>query len=127
MSAGWNATQRELEILELRAVNKTLFDEHRIAMSLLRENTATLESVAAERDDLLKANQILQALIGNRDKEVDRLRDAIETFTDVFSEGSEDYPDDECVVVKGGRTSDFTLTIGHFRRAALALSQADRS
>ena len=31
----------------------------------------------AERDDLLKANQILQALIGNRDAEVDRLRAAL--------------------------------------------------
>jgi hypothetical protein len=33
-----------------------------------------MKEIVDERDDLLKANQILQALIGNRDKEVDRLR-----------------------------------------------------
>jgi hypothetical protein len=42
-----------------------------------------MKEIVDERDDLLKANQILQALIGNRDKEVDRLRlnhkDVVET------------------------------------------------
>lgn len=33
-----------------------------------------LEMALAQRDDLLKANEILQALVGNRDKEIDRLR-----------------------------------------------------
>lgn len=34
-----------------------------------------MREIVEERDDLLKANQILQALIGNRDKEIDRLRE----------------------------------------------------
>lgn len=37
-----------------------------------------MKEIVEERDDLLKANQILQALIGNRDKEVDRLRKQVE-------------------------------------------------
>lgn len=36
-------------------------------------NIRVAREFKAERDDLLKANQILQTLIGNRDKEVDRL------------------------------------------------------
>jgi hypothetical protein len=40
------------EFERLRGENRTLFEEHRIAMSLLRENTNTLNDVAAERDDL---------------------------------------------------------------------------
>lgn len=38
-------------IADLRAENKKLFDEHRIAMQLLKENTATLEIVATERQE----------------------------------------------------------------------------
>lgn len=67
----------------------------------------------------------LSADVARLEAEVEQLRGALEPFTDVFSEGSEDYPDDECVVVKGGRTSDFTLTIGHFRRAALAMTSTN--
>jgi hypothetical protein len=49
-------------IERLQAENKTLFEEHRIAMNLLRENTATLESVAAERDRWKQAYEDAKSL-----------------------------------------------------------------
>lgn len=44
---------------------------------------------ADEIDDLTKANQILQALIGNRDKEVDRLRAQLEGCKEMFAHTAE--------------------------------------
>ncbi len=41
-----------------------------------------MKEIVEERDDLMKANQILQALIGNRDKEIDRLRSLVESLCD---------------------------------------------
>jgi hypothetical protein len=38
--------------------------------------------LAAERDDLMKANALLHALIGNREAEIERLRAALKPFAD---------------------------------------------
>jgi hypothetical protein len=37
--------------------------------------------LAAERDDLMKANALLHALIGNREAEIERLRAALQQIT----------------------------------------------
>jgi len=52
------------------------------------------------------------------------MHDALAPFADIDGEGDEDFPDDTPVTVKFGRTTDFTLTIGDFRRARRVLSKA---
>ena len=39
-----------------------------------------MKEIVDERDDLLKANQILHALVSNRDAEIERLRSALTQF-----------------------------------------------
>lgn len=62
-------SEQEAEILRLQSENKTLFEEHRIAMNLLRENTTTLEAIVAERDKWKQAYEDAKSLavmaIGN--------------------------------------------------------------
>jgi chromosome segregation ATPase len=43
---------------------------------------AEIERLRAERDDLMKANALLHALIGNREAEIDRLRAALKEIQD---------------------------------------------
>jgi septal ring factor EnvC (AmiA/AmiB activator) len=43
-------------------------------MSLLKRLKAEIDRLRAERDDLLKANALLHALIGNREAEIERLK-----------------------------------------------------
>lgn len=52
------------------------------------------------------------------------MHDALAPFADIDGEGDEDFPDDTPVTVKFGRTTDFTLTLGDFRRARHVLSKA---
>ncbi len=52
------------------------------------------------------------------------LAEAAEPFAEIDGEGDEDFPDDEPVVVKFGRTTDFTLKLGDFRRISAALAKA---
>jgi hypothetical protein len=40
----------------------------------------------------------------------------LEPFADVGGEGDEDFPDDTPVVVKFGRTTNYSLKLGDFRR-----------
>lgn len=54
---------------------------------------------------------------------VERLRAALEPFSEVDGEGSEDFTDDT-VVVKFGRTTHYALKLGDFRRARAALSDS---
>lgn len=51
--------------------------------------------------------------------------DALEPFADIAGEGSDDFPDETPVVVKFGRTTNYSLTLGDFRRASTALAKAD--
>lgn len=67
-----------------------------------------IAALRQERDDLLKANQISQALIGNRDAEVDRLRIALEDLINFA----------DCDIGDGNDALDVA-------RAALALPQAE--
>lgn len=52
------------------------------------------------------------------------MHDALAPFADIDGEGDEDFPDDTPVTVKFGRTTDYTLTLGDFRRARHVLSKA---
>lgn len=52
------------------------------------------------------------------------LHDALEPFAGVDGEGSADFPDDTKVVVTFGRTTNYTLTLGDFRRARAAIVKA---
>jgi hypothetical protein len=55
--------------------------------------------------------------------EVERLREALEPFTDIDTEGCEDMPEETRVVIKiGQRVTDYTTRLIHFRRARAALS-----
>jgi hypothetical protein len=51
-------------------------------MTLL-ERLAEIERLRAERDDLMKANALLHALISNREAELERLRAALKPFADM--------------------------------------------
>lgn len=51
------------------------------------------------------------------------LYEALEPFADVDGEGDEDFPDDTKVTVSFGRTTNYTLTLGDFRRARAALKE----
>lgn len=52
----------------------------------------------------------------------------LEPFADVDGEGDEDFPDDTPVHTKFGRTDDFTLVLGDFRKArALATKIAEQA
>ena len=73
-------------------------------------NIRVAREFKAERNDLLKANQLLQSLIGNRDKEVDRLREALKFIADVQEPFLEST----------------AYLMWHKAREALALSPADR-
>lgn len=50
--------------------------------------------------------------------------EALEPFGEIDGEGDEDFPDDTKVTVKFGRTTDYTLTLGDFRRARSAIQSA---
>lgn len=70
---------------------------------------AVIERLEAERDALLAR--------------IEELEGALEPFSDVAGEGTEDYPDDQRVVMTSGRTTFYALTLGHFRRASAVLSE----
>jgi hypothetical protein len=53
MSAGWNATQRELEILELRAERKRLRDIARRVADLPYFKNARMEALVRDARDAL--------------------------------------------------------------------------
>lgn len=53
------------------------------------------------------------------------LMEALEPFANLDGEGAEDFPDDTPVVVRFGRTTNYSLTLGHIRRASLALTVAE--
>lgn len=54
----------------------------------------------------------------------EKLVEALEPFGELDGEGSEDFPDETPVVVKFGRTTDFTLKLGDIRRASAALRES---
>lgn len=61
-----------------------------------------------------------RALFGDAAKMLERtilVYGALEPFADIAGEGDEDYPDDTKVVVHFGRTTNYALTLGDFRRA----------
>jgi dynactin complex subunit len=47
-----------------------------------KEAAAEIERLRAERDDLMKANALLHALIGNREAEIERLRAVLKEIRD---------------------------------------------
>lgn len=56
---------------------------------------------------------------------IDDLIAALEPFTDVANEGTDDYPDDFKVDIAIGRCTYYALTLGHFRRAQNAIARAE--
>lgn len=50
---------------------------------------------------------------------------ALEAFADIDGEGVEDYPDETKATVTIGRMTDYTLTLGDFRRARTAFQSAE--
>jgi dynactin complex subunit len=50
-------------------------------IAIEREIRIEIERLRAERDDLMKANALLHALIGNREAEIERLRAALKQIT----------------------------------------------
>lgn len=50
---------------------------------------------------------------------------ALEPFGEIDGEGDEDFPDDTKVTVKFGRSTNYTLTLGDFRRARAAVAKAE--
>jgi lipid A disaccharide synthetase len=56
-----------------------------------------IEPLRAERDDLLKANALLHALIGNREAEIERLRAALKGAIEAIERGSTTAPVLECL------------------------------
>jgi hypothetical protein len=48
-----------------------------------KEAAVEIERLRTERDDLMKANALLHALIGNREAEIERLRTALKPFADM--------------------------------------------
>jgi hypothetical protein len=51
------------------------------------------------------------------------LYEALGPFGDIDGEGDEDFPDEAKVTVSFGRSTNYTLTLGDFRRARAALSK----
>lgn len=77
-----------------------------------------MKEIVEERDDLLKANQILQALIGNRDKEVDRLREALRPFA-AQVECWPEIPDNQAMMTSNGEDlSSLDFLMSDLRRAS---------
>lgn len=76
--------------------------------------------------DMLNHAKLSLANEAANDSEAGRrsLYAALEPFADIAGEGSEDFPDDEKVVVTFGRTIHYTLTLGDLRRAREAYNQA---
>jgi hypothetical protein len=57
--------------------------------------------------------------IASLEKALAEAREALEPFADVgSSEGCEDYPDNTKATLVIGRMTDYSLTLGDFRRAA---------
>jgi uncharacterized small protein (DUF1192 family) len=54
---------------------------HRHCIETEHALRAEIERLRAERDDLMKANALLHALIGNREAEIERLRAALKQIT----------------------------------------------
>lgn len=52
------------------------------------------------------------------------LESALEPFADVDGEGSEDFDDETKVTAKFGRTTHYSLRLGHFRTARRVVSDA---
>jgi hypothetical protein len=59
-------------------------------------------------------------------EERERLREALEPFADLTGYEDDDEPDDTKAVVRCGRTTDYSLTLGHIRRARTALHGGER-
>lgn len=64
---------------------------------------------------------IMRALL-KAEAERDALKAALAPFGDIDGEGDEDFPDGTVAVVKFGRTTNYTVSLGDFRRARAALS-----
>jgi hypothetical protein len=100
-------------------------DYHRLHRAWC-DSVAEIEQLRAERDEWqLSLRNIEAARQGGLD-EIERLRAALEPFADVSGEGDEDFPDETKATIKFGRTTYYSITLGDFRRAAVA-SQASSS
>lgn len=62
--------------------------------------------------------------LSDKDKEIERLKAALEPFAALDGEGSEDHADDTKVVVQFGRVTDHTLTLADIRRASSAIIES---
>lgn len=91
-----------------RDVDKSAIEKHRAYLKCAEEVYARLSNILAA----LRAAEAQREVV-----------EALRPFADIDGEGDEDFPDDQIVVIKFGRTTHYPVRLGDFRRARAALSR----
>lgn len=84
-----------------------------------------MKEIVEQRDDLLKANQLLHALIRNRGAEIERLQEALKPFAMVAEHDiGTDESDDDLFKPMNKHNRAPRLKVGDFRRSLAAVGSS---
>lgn len=117
-------------IMALEQKVATLQQENEMLMNVIRDSNRMVSEIcevigAGDDDSPVTVAKMRMEEIRNLENECEALRDALEPFDGI--DGGDDtrgYDDSRAVIVQFGEHRDYTLKLGHLRRATAALIEA---